>query len=50
VIYSQRLSAQRTTSRLGKIFGTLPYRSMTIRSWQTTTALLDRLNRDYGPG
>jgi uncharacterized protein (DUF1697 family) len=45
VIYSQRLSSQRTKSRLGKIVGTTAYRSMTIRSWNTTTTLLDRLNR-----
>jgi len=45
VIYSQRLSAQRTKSRLGKIVGTKAYKSMTIRSWNTTTTLLDRLNR-----
>ena len=31
VIYSQRLSAQRTRSRLGKIVGTPVYQSMTIR-------------------
>ena len=43
VIYSQRLSAQRTKSRLGKIAGTPAYRSMTIRSWQTTLALLERM-------
>jgi uncharacterized protein (DUF1697 family) len=43
VIYSQRLSSQRTKSRLGKIIGTPAYRSMTIRSWQTTTALLGLL-------
>ena len=41
VIYSQRLSSQRTKSRLGKIVGTPAYRSMTIRSWNTTTTLLD---------
>ena len=43
VIYSQRLSAQRTKSRLGRIVGTPAYASMTIRSWQTTLALLERL-------
>lgn len=43
VIYSQRLSAQRTKSRLGKIVGTPPYKSMTIRSWSTTTKLLKLL-------
>jgi uncharacterized protein (DUF1697 family) len=40
VIYSQRLSAQRTKSRLGKIVGTPVYQSMTIRNWNTTTKLL----------
>lgn len=44
VIYSQRLSALRTKSRLGKIVGTLPYKSMTIRSWNTTLKLLDILD------
>src|SRR4051794_28657285 len=43
VIYSQRLSAERTRSRLGKIVGTPAYKSMTIRSWQTTLALLERM-------
>jgi uncharacterized protein (DUF1697 family) len=41
VIYSQRLSAQRTKSRLSRIMGTPEYKSMTIRSWSTTTKLLD---------
>jgi uncharacterized protein (DUF1697 family) len=39
VIYSERLSSQRTKSRLSKIIGTPAYQSMTIRSWQTTTKL-----------
>lgn len=43
VIYSQRLSAERTRSRLGKIVGTQAYKSMTIRNWATTMALLERL-------
>lgn len=41
VIYSQRLSAQRTKSRLGKIMATPAYKAMTIRSWSTTTKLLE---------
>jgi uncharacterized protein (DUF1697 family) len=45
VIYSQRLSAERTKSRLGKIVGTAAYSSMTIRSWNTTTTLLDLLRK-----
>jgi uncharacterized protein (DUF1697 family) len=45
VIYSQRLSAERTRSRLGKIVGTPAYKSMTIRSWATTMALSELLER-----
>ncbi|MEO8274304.1 MAG: DUF1697 domain-containing protein [Chloroflexota bacterium] len=43
VIYSQRLSARRTASRLGRITTSPHYKSMTVRSWQTTLALLDRM-------
>ena len=43
VIYSQRLSSQRTKSRLSKIMGTPAYKSMTIRNWNTTTKLLNIL-------
>jgi uncharacterized protein (DUF1697 family) len=43
VIYSQRLSSQRTKSRLSKIVATPAYKSMTIRSWSTTTKLLEIL-------
>lgn len=45
VIYSQRLSAQRTKSRLSKIMGTPAYKSMTIRNWNTTTKLLEILRK-----
>ena len=41
IIYSQRLSAQRTKSRLNRIASSPHYKSMTIRSWQTTLALMD---------
>jgi uncharacterized protein (DUF1697 family) len=44
VIYSQRLSAQRTKSRLNKIVATPAYKSMTIRNWNTTTKLLKLLD------
>lgn len=44
VIYSQRLSALRTKSRLNKIVGTTPYKSMTIRNWNTTVKLLQLLS------
>lgn len=43
VIYSQRLSAQRTKSRLNKITASPLYKSMTIRNWNTTTKLLELL-------
>ena len=45
VIYSQRLSSLRTKSRLSKIVGTPAYQSMTIRSWSTTTKLLELLTK-----
>jgi len=45
VIYSQRLSAQRTQSRLNKIIATPIYKSMTIRNWNTTTKLLKILEQ-----
>jgi uncharacterized protein (DUF1697 family) len=45
VIYSQRLSSERTKSRLGKIVGTPAYQSMTIRNWNTTTKLLELLRK-----
>lgn len=41
VIYSQRVSALRTKSRLNRIIGTAAYQSMTIRNWNTTTRLLE---------
>lgn len=43
VIYSQRLSAKRTKSRLNKIMESPLYKSMTIRNWNTTTKLLELL-------
>ena len=43
VVYSQRLSALRTKSRLSKIMASPLYKSMTIRSWNTTIKLLDIL-------
>jgi uncharacterized protein (DUF1697 family) len=43
VIYSQRLSAERTKSRLGLMAMSPFYKSMTMRSWNTTIKLLDIL-------
>jgi uncharacterized protein (DUF1697 family) len=43
VIFSQRLSAERTKSRLNKIMSTPFYKAMTIRNWATTTRLLEML-------
>jgi hypothetical protein len=45
MIDAQRLSSQRTKSRLNKAIGTAAYTSMTIRSWSITTALLDLLSK-----
>ena len=44
VVYSERLSAQRTKSRLNSMMTSPLYKSMTIRSWSTTVKLLDILN------
>ena len=44
VVYFQRLSVRRTESRMSKIAGTPEYRSMTIRNWNTITALLALLD------
>ena len=43
VIYSQRLSAERTRSRLSKIMASPFYKSMTIRNWNTAMRLSDML-------
>lgn len=45
VIYSQRLGAERTKSRLSNIMKFPIYKSMTIRSWKTTTKLLELLEK-----
>lgn len=48
VVYSQRLSAERTKSRLSKMMASPDYKSMTIRSWATMLRLegiLDRRTR-----
>jgi uncharacterized protein (DUF1697 family) len=50
VIYSQRLSAERTKSRLNKIMSSPAYKSMTIRNWSTTKALLGLLERSSSDG
>ncbi len=43
VIYSQRLTALRTKSRLNRIMASPLYKSMTVRGWTTTLALLERM-------
>ncbi len=45
VIYSQRLSALRTKSRLNKAIGTPEYKFMTIRSWNTVQKLMELLDQ-----
>lgn len=45
VIYSQRLSAERTKSRLSRIVASPFYQAVTIRSWNTTTRLLAMMDR-----
>jgi uncharacterized protein (DUF1697 family) len=41
VLYFSRLAAEKSRSRLSKIAGRPEYKEMTIRSWGTTTKLLD---------
>jgi uncharacterized protein (DUF1697 family) len=48
VIYSERLSAQRTKSRLSSMMTSPLYKSMTIRSWRTTVKLSEMLNARAG--
>lgn len=43
-IYSQRLSAERTKSRLSKIATSPLYKNMTIRNWNTTNKLLELMS------
>jgi uncharacterized protein (DUF1697 family) len=47
-IYSQRLSAQRTKSRLNRIMADPLYKQMTIRNWATTVKLLEMLDASRG--
>lgn len=44
VLYMQRLSARRAQSRMSRIAMTPEYKLMTIRSWSTTSKLLDLLD------
>lgn len=44
VVYFERLSAERTKSRMSSIVGTPEYANMTIRNWATTTKLLTLLD------
>jgi uncharacterized protein (DUF1697 family) len=44
VVYFQRDSARRTSSRMSSIVGTPEYKRMTIRNWGTTTKLLALLD------
>ncbi len=45
VVYSQRLSAMRTKSRLNRIVGTPAYKNMTIRTYDTVTKLMELLDQ-----
>ena len=44
MVYSQRLSAERTKSRLSKVMESPLYKSMTIRSWQTVLKLMEMMD------
>lgn len=45
-IYSQRLSTERTKSRLNRIMSSPHYKSMAIRNWNTTKKLFEMLRKD----
>lgn len=45
VLYFARLSARRSQSKLSKLAGTPEYKLMTIRNWNTTTRLLELLEK-----
>ena len=47
VVYFSRLAARATSSRMGKVVATPEYKNMTIRSWSTTTKLLDLVESSY---
>jgi uncharacterized protein (DUF1697 family) len=44
VVYFARLSAKRVQSRMGRMIAKPEYKQMTIRSWTTTTKLLELLD------
>jgi uncharacterized protein (DUF1697 family) len=46
VLYSSRLIAKATQSRLGRVVALPIYKNMTIRNWNTTTALLGMMGDD----
>lgn len=50
VIYFARLAERRTQSKMSSIIGTPEYQSMTIRSWTTTTKLLELLDAAVSRG
>ena len=45
VLYFSRLAAKATSSRLNRVASLPEYKNMTIRSWSTTTKLLDLIHR-----
>jgi uncharacterized protein (DUF1697 family) len=45
IIYHQRLSAERTKTRLNRMMSSPLYLSMTMRSWGTTLKLMDLLGK-----
>jgi len=48
VIYFSRLAERATSSRFGKVVAKPEYKSMTIRSWGTTTKLLALMDSRAG--
>ncbi len=44
VLYTTRVTAQATKSRLTKVIGTKLYKEMSVRNWNTTRKLLEKLD------
>ncbi len=47
VVYSARLSSRASSSRMNRVAMLPIYKSMTIRSWSTTTKLLQKMDDEF---
>ncbi len=47
VVYSQRLASRASSSRLSRVAALPIYKDMTIRSWSTTTKLVQKMDQEF---